>query len=66
MSEWLPIESAPKGDETILVYDPMDGVCSAFRMSGGSNWITFPAREGELLTPTHWMPLPAPPQKGTT
>jgi hypothetical protein len=69
-SEWLPIETAPKDRDLILT----DGV-----YVGQGGWITDMDQgadyEGQLhcagwwsvpgdLTPTHWMPLPAPPDTG--
>lgn len=61
MSEWQPIETAPKDGTEILVFD--DGA-----------YIVTPWIEGDDQSgwwdngfmdppPTHWMPLPAPPER---
>ena len=45
-----------------LLYDPNVGVTTGFWLDdawGGSWYRTSPSHE--LLTPTHWMPLPEPP-----
>ena len=58
MSEWQPIETAPKGKE-VLLYEPA-------AKAGG---IILPARIVVERWPTsyprpatHWMPLPEPPK----
>jgi hypothetical protein len=65
---WQPIKTAPKphADENQrrhhLLYDPNVGVTTGFWLDdawGGSWYRTSPSHE--LLTPTHWMPLPEPP-----
>lgn len=62
MSEWRPIETAPKDGTLILLY-PMngDGMISTGRWCEEyQNW---PAGRGwfEQGEVSHWMPLPAPP-----
>lgn len=75
VDEWQPIESAPETGETILVYRPDAGVFTAHYVEedahlssamnppeGDCHWFT---TGGEDLTddmPTHWRPLPKPPQ----
>lgn len=64
MSEWRPIETAPKDGTLFLVWAPgsefdlpdMMSLC-AWHPDGGFCVC-------ELRYPTHWMPLPAPPPKG--
>ena len=63
MMEWQPIETAPK-DQEVLTYGPLrDGsghyqeVQKMYQLRGV--WpVTF---MHNALSPTHWMPLPAPP-----
>lgn len=74
MSEWQPIETAPEG--IILVYGKWDGPRQpkpyesdyhvAWRDSNGdSGFLVDVTEDGEFIdtgfTPTHWMPLPDPP-----
>lgn len=74
MSEWQPIETAPKDGSQVLVWDQTEGVCTArfqshveeWRASWGSEeWIQDGSVYDDALVarkPTHWMPLPAPPK----
>jgi hypothetical protein len=56
--EWLPIESAPM-DIDVLLY--ADGECVvAGWFEARDDWETSDLRT--VLHPTHWMPLPAPPE----
>ena len=75
-TEWQPIESAPKEivvsygkhdyGPYILVY-PVFGEPARARWwqtsigGGGSNFLL---DGGNAVQPTHWMPLPAPPNTG--
>lgn len=69
MSEWQPIETAPKDAELLLLYDEQEGVRAGFWDAveiSPAGWI---ATETQGLTcgrmePTHWMPLPDPPREG--
>jgi hypothetical protein len=70
MSEWLPIETAPKDGSAVLGYFPgYDGVSFARRdviamyWSGWGGGIWDCASSGHHIhqSPTHWMPLPSPP-----
>jgi hypothetical protein len=66
LSDWKPIETANQKQGHILVYD--DGECfvaewDASVSSDGNAWGWADAREnGVRLSPSHWMPLPKPPQ----
>lgn len=73
MSEWKPIETAPKGGTTILVFISGKGEQGQFRDDvlaarwsewGGGIWS---ARGHNLMTEsswiTHWQPLPPPPEE---
>lgn len=62
MSEWRPIETAPKDGALVLVSNTGGSVCIA-SWSGKKRkyWRYFLG--GEMWTqPTHWMPLPEPPE----
>lgn len=67
MSEWQPIDTAPKDGTVLLLVPtryakwnkwlPMAGKWIGF-------WVIFNADEAvQRVEPTHWMPLPAPPSK---
>lgn len=66
--EWQPIETAPKDDETLVLLWAAPAPASH---DGGMDvgWWYYPkerwnAQHGGSLNfrPTHWMPLPEPPQ----
>jgi hypothetical protein len=73
MSEWQPIETAPK-DGKILAWCPQRGVCAPaywnedkYAKNPRPYWTHWGERMcGTLATrkdqPTHWMPLPEPPE----
>lgn len=72
MSEWQPIETAPKDGRDILVWMPLgDGrgnptvaVVDWYVANGESHWRIAEGVFGPLaldFPPTHWMPLPEPP-----
>jgi hypothetical protein len=60
MTQWQPIETAPKDGTVVLAceidYYP-ESVASANFESGSWWW----HMEGSRATPTHWQPLPPPP-----
>jgi hypothetical protein len=58
MSEWQPIESAPKGTR-VLAYPHVNGHVVAAFLSEHGEWLTIPGRYA--FRPTHWLPLPDPP-----
>jgi hypothetical protein len=73
MSDWQPIETAPKDivwasgatqyGVNILagsVYSSEPYVCKWWQHGEASNWI---GPGGWPVNPTHWMPLPKPPAK---
>jgi hypothetical protein len=81
MSEWQPIETAPKDGTEIIVFHPEGGVCAAFcpgddfdwHCMDGSNTIvgsrsgrSIPSMTSFIHPPTHWMPLPEPPAGAPT
>lgn len=60
MSDWQPMETAPKDGTCVLGYDAVGYVVCAFCASM-AGWLI----EGTdtVVHPTHWMPLPAPPKE---
>lgn len=74
MSDWRPIETAPKDDTACLVWNGTNVSVARFgevRQSGKVEW--WPLANGEtvddnthyhemmVVEPSHWMPLPEPP-----
>jgi len=70
MSEWQPIETAPKDGSSVLAYAPL----STDPHRADKPYRILPMRWDESqcwrtdimpfvrFSPTHWMPLPAPPE----
>jgi hypothetical protein len=65
---WRDIDSAPRDWSDVLVYSPdhsgfnCEGVFSAFYDTDIQKWFTPTPGENMPLKPTHWMPLPPPPE----
>ena len=55
MSEWQPIETAPKDGQILLFYPPQRGVPA--RVYVCDDWATV-APTRTYFVPSHWMPLP--------
>jgi len=74
MSEWQPIATAPRrfdppngmdGGPSVLVWSPIRGV-SKVHWESNSWWYTCHSGRADLSdAPTHWMPLPPPPESAT-
>ena len=67
--QWMPIESAPKGDIILLMAGDWFGIGfwqDPYWLSGVSNSIRGTAycnfTVAFSVEPTHWMPLPKPPE----
>lgn len=64
MSAWQPIETAPKdGDTEVLIYGALGTIKVAWYSGGEWKWeydndMTYGST---VYRPTHWMPLPEPP-----
>ena len=64
MSEWQPIETAPK-DGSVFIIGRDDSEHHAY--SGTAYWLNGYFRDSadmpsvRWVAPTHWMPLPTPP-----
>lgn len=61
--QWQPIETAPRDTTDILVWDPEDArqlisfwACGQWAGPNDHTGYSYP------LEPTHWQPLPGPPQ----
>lgn len=64
--QWQPIETAPRDNKKRVL------LASAGKWAGEGFWydfdqvwhndLTFMREDGDGITPTHWMPLPAPPE----
>jgi len=65
---WQPIATAPKDWTNVISFDPARtetndmGVCLSWFDTEDCFWCTF---DGEFIKiePTHWMPLPPPPEQ---
>ena len=58
---WQPIETAPKSSRSVMIH------CSEYRNTyvaenGTGKWRHFGCGRDVMEKPTHWMPLPTPPQ----
>jgi len=67
VSEWQPIETAPKDGTTLLVWDGI-AITTAFFQTHkyGGNWeLANPGSYAEdcEINATHWMYLPEPPEQ---
>lgn len=71
--EWQPIETAPKDGRMVLLAESGYVECGfwhdgseCYGHRGGAGWFSEEDRHNLLTArnvhPTHWMPLPAPPQ----
>ena len=61
MSDWQPIETAPKDGTRILVSWTFGGWNIARCLTPSGRWMTQYDRP-LAVQPTHWMPLPEPPR----
>jgi len=65
-NEWQPIENAPMNGTPVLVFEAPDWIDVARWWDGddyghNAGWLDA-ALESKSCNPTHWRPLPAPPQ----
>jgi len=58
---WQPIETAPKDGKESLFYTEEMGQVVMYWEGRDKRWETG-FNEGDSLTPSHWMPLPAAPR----
>jgi hypothetical protein len=60
MSEWMPIETAPRdGTRVLLHYSPKRLTKIGYWDAGSGYWSA--GQWFHEASPTHWQPLPAPP-----
>lgn len=62
MSEWKPIESAPRDIPVLVGPTERMGICVAMNHSRYGWVVETCSYWHNIYTPTHWMPLPNPPQ----
>lgn len=64
MTDWRPIETAPRDGTVLLVWRESERGYDHARM--GTDWFEGGVwqRSRRLMPPTHWMPLPSPPEDG--
>lgn len=60
MSEWQPIETAPKDGTYVLLWAAQESECPMVGYFGVRRW-ELAHNDTEPFTPSHWMPLPEPP-----
>ena len=66
VATWQPIETAPKDGTWIMTYCPALSVASyPTVVFWDDGWVP-PGNDLSEVEPTHWMPLPAPPDAGGT
>ena len=60
---WQPIETAPRDGSEILLWDKEFEACAVgYFFEPFAQWVAFPGCTEEV-NPTHWMPLPQPPEE---
>lgn len=62
MTEWQPIETAPKHGTLILLYEPRPDT-HAYEIGFYDCGCWFGSDHMYTVYPTHWMPLPDPPEQ---
>jgi len=62
MSEWQPIETAPRDGTRVLIADEDVWMAVARFWPCNMAWTEDAASGLKLNEPTHWMPLPEPPK----
>ena len=59
MSDWQPISTAPKDSERLIGWD---GSNVTLMIRFASSWYDLDMDNPGTFAPTHWMPLPNPPE----
>ena len=60
-NDWQPISTAPTDGAYILTWSKKDGRSIMYKGWASNEWLQDGVDE-EAFYPTHWMPLPKPPQ----
>jgi hypothetical protein len=63
--KWQPISTAPKDGTSILIFEAEDGTTGTVRVSRWRDDTIPTGWTGTDRTPSHWLPLPLPPNKAT-
>jgi len=63
---WIPVSEPPKTGYAVIVYDRSETVLTdhiflAYLTDSGE-WVAFEAGVDYVANPTHWQPLPTPPE----
>ena len=64
MSEWQPIETAPKDYTHVIGIDAKGAIARTWFFAPSSltqNWLRVGLPGKAVWHPTHWMPIPTPP-----
>lgn len=64
MTDWQPIETAPKDGTPVLLFEPSEYEIPASTVVGewrGNGFVESFNHEYAIIAPTHWMPLPPSP-----
>ena len=67
MTDWQPIETAPKDETHFLAYWPPSEVepyLKQYHVCHYAHGVLWPSWIRDDDMPTHWMPLPPPPVNG--
>ena len=61
---WQPIETAPKDGTEILLWDKeFEAYAVGYFLKPLAQWTAFPGGIMDDVSPSHWMPLPEPPEE---
>ncbi len=59
--QWRPIETAPKDQTYILIYNDCESIYVGQWIGDELQWSNGDVCGPDYINPTYWMPLPAPP-----
>ena len=61
--KWQPISTAPRDGTSILIFEAQDGTTGTVRISRWRDDTIPTGWTGSDRAPSHWLPLPLPPNK---